>query len=134
MKKDLLTKQQELAEKHLDLFLLMNQWVKNYHQGKKLSSFFQENGYHKVAIYGMSYVGERLYEELCDSDISVEYAIENNRTLIGKSLPIYGLNEELPYTDIIVVTAISYYNEIKKALCEKAAYPVVSLEDIIYEL
>lgn len=33
--------QKILADKHLDLFLLMNQWVKNHIQGKMISSFFK---------------------------------------------------------------------------------------------
>ena len=57
-------KTRELAEKHLALFLMMNQWVKVKQEGKNLSCYFEKNGYKKIAIYGMSYAGETLLEEL----------------------------------------------------------------------
>ena len=36
--------------------------------------------------------------------------------------------------DVIVVTAISYFDEIEEKLSERVDCPVVSLEDIVYEL
>ena len=42
--------------------------------------------------------------------------------------------DELEPVDVIVVTAIYYFDEIEDMLFEKVDYPVVSLEDILYEL
>ena len=64
-------KTQEMSDKHLALFLMMNQWVKVKQEGKNLASYFEKNGYKKIAIYGMSYAGETLLEELKDSEINV---------------------------------------------------------------
>ena len=36
------------------------------------------NVYKEIAIYGMSYLGERLADELAGSDITVKYAIDRN--------------------------------------------------------
>ena len=58
----------EYSEKHLALFLMMNQWVKVKQEGKQLSSYFEQNHYKKIAIYGMSYAGETLVDELKDTD------------------------------------------------------------------
>ena len=52
------------SDKHLKLFLLMNQWVKIKQKGKNLESYFKKNGFKRIAVYGMSYVGETLVEEL----------------------------------------------------------------------
>ena len=39
---------QKMSNKHLTLFLLMNQWVKVKHEGKNLSSYFEKRGYYEV--------------------------------------------------------------------------------------
>ena len=51
----------ELSDRHLALFTLMNQWGKVKNEGKDLVAYLEENGYKKIAIYGMSYVGETLF-------------------------------------------------------------------------
>ena len=55
---------QKKSDKHLALFLMMNQWVKVKQEGKNLASYFEQEGYKKIAIYGMHYAGETLAEEL----------------------------------------------------------------------
>ena len=40
----------------------------------------------------------------------------------------------LEEVDVIVVTAIHYFDEIESMLGEKVDYPIISLEDIIYEI
>ena len=43
-----LTETAKMSDKHLALFLMMNQWVKVKQEGKQLSHFFKNNGYKKV--------------------------------------------------------------------------------------
>ena len=54
---------QQLSDKHLTLFQMMNQWVRVKQEGKNLSQYFEANNYKNIAIYGMSYAGETLVEE-----------------------------------------------------------------------
>ena len=79
---------QKLSDKHLDLFLLMNQWVKVKQEGKNLSSFFENYGYKKIAIYGMSNVGETLIRELKESDIQILCGIDRNAHSIFADIDI----------------------------------------------
>ncbi len=48
--KDKAKKKQLLSDKHLALFKMMNQWVKVKQEGKNIASFFEKNGYNKIAI------------------------------------------------------------------------------------
>lgn len=57
---------QEKSNKHLALFLMMNNWVRVKQEGKNLSSYLKEQGYKRIAIYGMSFAGETLVNELMD--------------------------------------------------------------------
>lgn len=127
-------KTQEMSDKHLALFLMMNQWVKVKQEGKNLASYFEKNGYKKIAIYGMSYAGETLLEELKDSEINVVYGIDRNAGEIYADVDVVSVDEELEDVDAIVVTAVTFFDEIEEQLEKKVACPIVSLEDILYEI
>ena len=71
-------KWKQLADKHLALMQLFNQWMVTKQEGKSIVDYFHKESIKSIAIYGMSYVGERLYDELKDSDIEVKYAIDKN--------------------------------------------------------
>ncbi len=128
-----LRKERFIAEKHLKLYLMMNQWVQLKQQGRALTSYFAERGYRKIAIYGMNYVGHTLLKELENSEVHVEYAIDKNAADLKSEVKIIPPDEALPDVDIIVVTPIAYYNDIKIVLEQKVICPIVSIEGIICE-
>ena len=129
-----LSKTNNLSDKHLALFLMMNQWVKVKQEGKKLSEYFETNGYKKIAIYGMSYAGETLLDELRESEIEVVYGIDNRADSIYLDLDIVTMEDTLEEVDAVVVTAITYFEEIAEKIEKKLECPVISLEDILYEI
>lgn len=123
-----------MSDKHLSLFLMMNQWVKVKQEGKNLASFFEQNEYQKIAIYGMSYAGETLVDELKDSNIIVKYGIDKNADSMYKDIDVLTIEDDLESVDVVVVTAITFFDEIEEKLSEKIDCPIVSLEDILYEI
>lgn len=131
---DSLSQAKALSDKHLSLFLMMNQWVKVKQEGKNLSSYFKANGYNRIAIYGMSYVGETLINELKGTDIQVVYGIDKNANAIYTDIDIITLEDTLDEVDAIVVTAITFFDEIEEILQGKVNCPILSLEDILYEV
>lgn len=123
-----------MSDKHLELFLMMNQWVKVKQEGKNLADYFGKGGYKEIAVYGMSYVGETLVEELKNTSIRVAYGIDKNADTIYSDVDIVSMEDELGKVDAIVVTAITYFDEIKEQLSQKIDCPILSLEDILYEV
>lgn len=123
------------SDKHLELFLLMNQWVKVKQQGRNVSSYFIKHGYHKIAIYGMSYAGEALLNELKDSSIEVIYGIDKNADKIyAEGIDIVTAEDSLEKVDVIVVTAITFFDEIEEQLSGKINCPIISLKEILYDI
>lgn len=120
------------SEKHLKMFFLMNQWLENKQNGKELEHYFAENGMKRIAIYGMSYIGQRLYEELQESDIEVVYGIDKNAKEVYSTLNIYQPTDELPAVDAIIVTAFYFYRDIERELSRSTEMPIISIEDIVY--
>lgn len=123
-----------MSKKHLTLFLMMNQWVKVKQEGKNLAAYLKKKGYRNIAVYGMSYAGETLVNELKDTDIKVIYGIDKNAASIYANMDIVSMDNDLKKVDAIVVTAITFFDQIKKELSEKIDCPVISLEDILYLL
>lgn len=120
------------AQKHLLIMQMFNQWLIDRQEGKSLVKFFEDNEYKSIAIYGMSYLGERLLDELKDSGIEVKYAIDKNADNIYADVEIKRLEDDLPKVDAIIVTAVFFYDEIEEELSELVDYPVISLEDVLY--
>ncbi len=120
----------KMSEKHLNLLIMMSEWVRIKQEGKNISDYLKQNNYKTVAIYGMSYVGERLLKELQDSDVDVKYAIDKKADERYSEVDIYLPDEELEKVDVIIVTAITFMDEIEKMLSEKVECPIISLEDI----
>lgn len=127
-------KKQQMSEKHLALYLMMNQWVKAKQKGRNLASYLEKDGYHKIAVYGMSYAGETLVDELNDTNIQVVYGIDKNADRIYADINIVSPDDELQSVDAVIVTPITFFEEIEEKLSEKMDCPILSLEDILYEV
>ena len=131
--KTIAAKNETLKKVHV-LYTVFDRWLQIRQEGRTLEEYFKKNNYKTVAIYGMKELGERLLDELKDSDIAVNYAIDKNADEIYVDVDIVTPDDELKPVDVIVVTAVYYFDEIADMLSEKVDYPVVSLEDIVYEL
>ncbi len=127
-------KANSMSDKHLALFLMMNQWVKVKQEGKNLAEYFEKNGYHRIAVYGMSYAGETLVDELKDTGITVAYGIDRNADTIYSEVNLFSIENSLEAVDAVVVTAITFFDEIEQHLSEKMECPIISLEDVLYEV
>lgn len=127
-------KEIELNEKNDAILKVFSKWMNIKNQGKSLSDFFRANGYNSIAVYGMHYLGECLVNELKDTDVQVKYAIDRNADYIEGDIAIVRPEEKLKSVDVVVVTAIYFFDEIEEMLYEKVDCPIISLEDIIYEL
>lgn len=125
---------QQYSSKHLALYLMMNQWVKVKQANKDIPAYLAKQGYKKAAIYGMNYVGQTLYEELKDSEIVVAYAIDKKADDIFVPVDILSPDDSLPEVDVIIVTAITFFDEIEELLIQKTDADIISMEDILYEV
>lgn len=112
---------------------ILNQWMMSIHENKRIDTYFINNGYKTIAIYGMGGLGSRLYEELKDSEIEVRYAIDKNAAYTYSEIEVKSLEDDLEEVDLVVVTAFPF-EDIEDELKEKIGYPIVSLEEVIYAM
>lgn len=113
-------------------FHLLNNWLKLKNEGKTLATFFHDNDFSVIAIYGMGALGERLYEELSGTEIKVAYAIDRLADKKSRNgLRIIPMEEELERTDVIIVTPIQDFEVIERQLELRTEIDIISLEDVV---
>lgn len=114
-------------------FGLLNRLMYKTQHGIGLNSYFRDNHLERIAIYGMGALGERLYDEISKTDVTVSYAIDR----MAGEMRIQGLTvmdsaeKHFPDVDAIIVTPVQDYWDIVHILEEKTDIPIVSLEDVI---
>ena len=114
---------------------MLNRWIRNKNEGKNIAEYLLANGYEQVAIYGLGFVGESLYDELKHTDVEVKYAIDNNAdNLVYENLTIIKPTKNMEHVDVIIVTAVYFYDDIEDMLRTITGDKVISLEDIVYDL
>ena len=123
-----------LSNKHLDMIQLYDQWFATKQEGKSVEDYLRSEGIKTVAIYGMSFMGRRLYEELKDTDIEVKYGIDKNWDKIYADIDMVTPEDDLEEVDVIIVTAFSFFDEIADLLMGKTDIRILSIEDLIYAL
>lgn len=123
-----------LADKHLEMFLLLNRWVQNKQNGKRIGDYLKNHNFERVVIYGLSYIGRLLYTELDNEKIEIEYLVDQNTDADLGEKKVRKLEEKMDSADVVIVTSIYYFEEIEERLRECFDCPVISLADIIYKM
>lgn len=118
------------------MFYMMNQWVRVNQDGKSIVSYFEKHKYKKIAVYGMNTIGETLVNELKDTGVEVVYGIDRRAGSMHTNADIDIVSPDGPFgnVDAVVVTAIDYLEEIEEKLREKVECPIISLENVIFEV
>ena len=82
----------------------------------------------------MSYAGETLINELKSTGITVAYGIDKKADFIYADVDVVSMEDSMEDVDAVVVTAITFFDDIEEKLSKKLDCPIVSLEDILYEV
>ena len=127
-------KKDEKVNKFKSYYNMLNQWLYLKQNDKSITKYFEDNNYKSIAIYGMGEMGSRLYDDLRNSDISVKYAIDKKAVGTYEDLVVYDLEDEFEDVDVIIVSAVSAFDEIEDELSDKVKCPIISLEDVVYEV
>lgn len=130
----ILHEKEKKVNKYKKYYNITNQWLYHKNQGKNLAEYFEEKGYNNIAIYGMGELGCRLYEELKDTNITISYAIDKEANSKYTEIKVIDADQAFDKVDAIVVTAVFDFETIKEKLESKTDSPIISLDDIFYDL
>ena len=123
----------EKVKKMIRINEALNKWLELVQNGRSLTNYFLNNGYKSVAIYGMGDLGKKLFYELTKEGVDVLYTIDKN---IGTddAYKMVSLTEKLPGADVMVVTAVSSFDEIYLDLKSRFDGEIVNIEDVLWSI
>lgn len=133
IKEDILNTHRQLAVK-TEINDLLYEWIRDKISGHDLVKYCTDHNYKKIAIYGLGDLGEVFYDEMKDKEIEICYIVDKNASALGCDAKIYTPSDELPPVDVMIVTPVQFFCDIKAAMEGKVNCPIVSLEDVIFEV
>lgn len=124
---------QEMSDKFESYLNLLDDWMTLREDGVKLAGILEKKSIFNVAIYGFGILGRHFLNEVKDSNVKVEYIVDQQRDKLHVDIPVYLPTEQLPKVDAIIISATFFYREIAELLKEKEIKNIISLESIIKE-
>lgn len=125
---------EKLANKHLDLYLEAMKWLELKQEGYSISDYISSMGYANIAIYGMSYLGVALVNELLNSKINIAYGIDQEKDCAICKIDMYKPTDKLPPTDCIIITTYGHTEEIVTNIRNSVNCPILLLDELLYEM
>ena len=122
------------ADRNMAMYRLMNEWIKVKQEGGDIGRYLIDNGYRHIAIYGMGYIGEILLGELKNSEVEVLYAIDKGASDKDMGIKVVSPEGELHLVDAIIVTPFNAYETIEEALSQRVDCPILSIDDVIFDM
>ncbi len=120
--------------KEADIMFL---WKKNELKGFYLKDYFMTRNINCVSVYGMGNLGKILVKELVVSEIRVNAIIDRRELLPINDIPLIKPEEDSEFvenSDLIIVTVLNDFKEIRSLLEKKYGIEVISLEGILSNL
>ena len=116
--------------KHTILLDLYERWMWIKTSGVDIIEGLRSAGYTRIIIYGYGRLGKILHKEISNSGLEVVCVIDKAASSENScEVPVCEPDAMLPPCDVIIVTVVTEYNEIKKQY--NRVQPVISFADMI---
>lgn len=122
------------AGKHKLLYKVTYKLVSDYLDGNRISDYLKDLGYKNIAIYGVGDLGTLLLKIFCLEGVEVSFCIDRDSSKTLEKISIITPYDTIPKVDVIIVTALESFEEIKKELKKKTDSKIISLETIIFNI
>lgn len=107
---------QEISAKNETLFQICSRLLALKNQGRSIAAYLQSRNVKNVAIWGCSELGERVYDELKNSDLNVVCGIdkrpENKELGVPVLLPTLENKNVISKCDAILITPVFNLTEV----------------------
>lgn len=113
---------------------IYNQWLGLHQAGKHISDYLKKKDIRQVAIYGYAELGTHLVNELKNTEINITCLIDQKELF-----PYSGIRTIQPESfkgdaDLVIVTSLVHFNEIREYYRSKNINQLVSLETILEDM
>lgn len=126
----------ENKQKSLDGKILyidfLDRWLLWKEQNDSWADYFKNKNIENAAIYGMGRTGKHVKYELEKAGVRIAYVIDRSEKVLYGTEEHYSLNDELPMTDLVIVTPLKEFEEIKKEIEQKnPMLKVISVNEML---
>lgn len=123
-------------EKRIDQYgsywRLMDKWLSLKEENRSLADILEKKHIYKVAIYGVGMLGKHLINDLLDSNIEIVCAMDKKVIDKKYDFPVIQIVEKIPdgipESDVVIITPVYEFSNIKKLFEKKKMENVISLE------
>lgn len=132
---------QEAAEGHIRLlskfqkmFFIYDKWFRLQEEGRYIHEYLKQCGVRRVAIYGDSYIGKRLYSSLQKNGVEVCCFIDRNAVYLNEEIPVYPPQEGLPDVDMIIISLVEAVEEIMEELARFSGAGICGIGELLADM
>ena len=113
---------------------MLLKWLELQRNKVSFKDYLNQKGYNTIAIYGIGILGQQLYESFLEEQIPIEYVMDRNRKIELKDLTIFSNDDERKKVDVIIVTPIMDYYDIKADITQFESEKIISLKTLIEDM
>lgn len=124
----------KLLSKFQKMFFVYDKWIKLQEEGRYIHEHLRKCEVRRVAIYGDSYIGKRLYHSLRENGMEVSYFIDRNAAYLEEEIPVYPPQEGLPTVDLIIISLVEATEVIEEELARWSEAKVCSLVELLDDM
>lgn len=124
----------KLLSKFQKMFFIYDQWLRLQERKKYLHDYLKRRGVYRVAIYGDSYIGRRLYYSLRENGVEVCCFIDRNAAYLEEEIPVYPPRPELPAVDCIIISLVEAVEAIREELMRLSEAEIYSIAELLAEM
>lgn len=106
-------------------------WLALHQAGGSIDKYLESIGVKNIAIYGYAELGSHLANELKNSNIKIECMIDRQRRETYSGIRVVKPEEFDIDVDMMIVTAIVHYREVREYMEKLVNCKIVSLEQIL---
>ena len=115
-------------------YYLLNQCTEFLIKGKKVSTYMDMHGYKSITLYGVTDVTKRFIDIALAEGCKINYIIDKIQKGNYKGIPYVKEIQMQDRSDVIIIAAEYWLEEIEKELKKKTGKDISSISQVIYEV
>lgn len=110
---------------------ILDVWLTLREHKITVAAFLAKKGIKRIAIYGGGILGQHLYYELKETDITVACFLDKNRKADISGIRTIIPGEPMEAVDAVIITPVMEYERIREQLKQQYDFNMISIETVI---
>lgn len=113
---------------------IYNQWLALRQAGITVADYLLTKGVKRVAIYGYAELGTHLVKDIVNTEIQIDCLIDQKERFPYSSIRVVKPDEFTGKVDLVIVTSLLHFDEIRQYLNKRNISNIISLEDLLEDM